>query len=75
MQLYITFEDRHWAKNGKSDNEEIASYDYTLHPSVYEGRDSNGATVWDGGWERRDEHTEYRGFVDKETTPCDTVLL
>ena len=49
MQLYITFEDRHWARNGKSDNEEITSYDYTLHPSVYEGRASNGATVGGGG--------------------------
>ena len=75
MQLYITFEHRHWSRNGKSDNEEITSNDYTLHPSVYEARDSNGATVGNGGWERRNEHMEYRGSAGKETVSYDTVLL
>ena len=49
MQLYITSEHRHWARNGKSDNEEIISSDYTLHPSVYEARDSMGPQWVMGG--------------------------
>ena len=35
----------------------------------------NGATVGNGGQERRNEHMEYRGSVGKETVPYDTVLL
>lgn len=56
-------------ETGKSDNEEIISSDYTLHPSVYEARDSMGPQWVMGGEERRNEHMEYRRSVGKETVP------
>lgn len=45
MQPCITSEYRHWARNGKSENEEIITSNYyTLNSSIYKGGGSNGAT-------------------------------